>query len=932
MKRIILSMALMSLCAFGAFAQSWSKDLEKAAKKGDVEAQLTVGNAYLNGDGVKQNAKKAVKWLFMAAQAGNTEAVKSMCTFYSKELEKVAATGSVDAQFALANFYAEGNGVKQNSEMAYNLYGDAAVQGHKEAKTKLLGQYNPGLEKLAAAGDVDAQFALANFYAEGNGVEKNSEKALSLYGDAAAQGHQEAKPKVLGSYNPGIVKLAKAGDLDAATEVADYLFNGKGGATKNEADAATYYSIAYKAGNKSAGTKLMTMYKAYLNGKGVPKNENLSNIYLAKAASAGIEEAKELFYKTDSPYLAEAARNGDSEALKALAAMRGSFWLLRAIDECKDVNQLVELYKMYDKEKMGVSWPYKDTKDEVVMWEMDAFLYRAFSLDDYLRPISFKYDENGNPIIDRYEFDKYNRDFDFSTVKIDSPNNAYFLIWNNWGSVKQRHILVKRLMNEFNHELAKIAYDEEYFQYDYDSYEIFNYYSNGKYIVKGFVGLDNVVMKYRVGLNEELLNGKKYESEVPSADELKMLVESIPEFAVNPEAVRVIRSFEIGNLCYDIFYLPGLVAYGPKSYWCYGSNHTTFDSFYLSGSKLSGCKMFTESLESKPIYLDANYQRNTLIANADVTEHLFVNYEIEMPSSIKTDHVFSLYSTTIDGQIIPLKYKGSNPLDYKIEGKDNAVMKVVRKMPYDEKGGKYAQGVPKVLEVKDGVVSFVDNPNKPKRGTAFTDAGGADYYVVKHPFTMPDGTTQEFDIPVGYYENFIEFSYTQPDGTVKRYIINANDGFVVSNINVANIKEKLSPDYIETFIKECSESYCVDTAAKLKYGMLENEYEANKNALAKAENDAKWEDFWARMTKEYGKAQVNMLRNSKTVLIKGLDIRLLDAYNWFVYNEFNNDIGAVNLYKNRADGSSVYILERMSSETYIYTRNYKIYDWTTYKD
>ena len=914
MKKLFL-MAVWAMFAMPLFAQSWSKDLEKAAKNGDVEAQFTVGNAYLTGDGVKQNLKKATQWLFMAAQAGQADAIKTLCTYYSDALEQIAAAGNADAQFALANFYETGNGVAQNQAKALELYGSAAAQGIAEAKPKVLGSYNAGIVTLANAGDADAQFALANFYETGNGVAQNQAKALELYGSAAAQGIAEAKPKVLGSYNAGIVTLADAGDIDAATQVADYLFNGTGGATKDEAAAANYYAKAYMAGNKSAGTKLTTMYHAYLEGRGVPKNENLGYLWLAKAAAAGIEEAKEKFYSTDSPYLVETAKSGDFEALKALAVLRGSSWFLRAIDECKDVNQLVQIYQIYDKDKMSVQWPYKDTQDKVIMHGIDAVIYRAFALDDYLGPVN---NWDGSTY---YNFNDTN--FDYNTIKIDSPNAAYFLIWNEWGSVQQRQILVKRLMNEFNHELAKIAYDEEYFQYDYDSYEILKYKENyHDIIVKGFIGLDNVVM----------IGNEKCESEVPSADELKMLVDSLPEFAINPDAVRVIRNLKMrnGDLSCDIFYLPGLMAYGPKSFYRYKKYDITitFDGFYLGAPNKTGRKVFTKCHENQPIYLGHDYESSTLIANADVTEYLFIDYSLgvsDFYSPYDANHVFSLFSTTIDGQIIPLKNNGSNPLDYKIEGKDNAVMRVVRKMPYDKdgiNGGVY--GVPKILEVKDGAVSIVDNPNKPMYGTSFKDVGGSDYYVVKHPFTMPDGTTQEFDIPVSYYDYFIEFSYTKPDGTVKRYILNSMEG-----LSVAKLKEELSPEYIETFIKERYESYCVDNSTALYYGLTHDEYEAKKEA----ELIAKEEAFWADMAKQYGKDQANLLRNSNQSVVKGLHIDLLIDYTIHMKEVWNNSIGAVELYRTDADGYATYIFYRPTgAEIWIRTKNYKIYDWTFYSN
>ena len=50
-----------------ANAQSWSKNLEKKAKKGDVEAQVAIGEHYLYANRVKKSTSDAAKWYNRAA-------------------------------------------------------------------------------------------------------------------------------------------------------------------------------------------------------------------------------------------------------------------------------------------------------------------------------------------------------------------------------------------------------------------------------------------------------------------------------------------------------------------------------------------------------------------------------------------------------------------------------------------------------------------------------------------------------------------------------------------------------------------------------------------------------------------------------------------------------------------------------------------------
>lgn len=60
----------------------YSKELENKAKNGDIEAMVTVGEAYLMGNGVKKSPKDAEKWLKMAAKNKSVKAYNRLVDAY----------------------------------------------------------------------------------------------------------------------------------------------------------------------------------------------------------------------------------------------------------------------------------------------------------------------------------------------------------------------------------------------------------------------------------------------------------------------------------------------------------------------------------------------------------------------------------------------------------------------------------------------------------------------------------------------------------------------------------------------------------------------------------------------------------------------------------------------------------------------------------
>ncbi len=102
---------------------SCMQSCEEAAERGDVEAQLRIGEALYFGDGVPSDYSAALRWFMEAARLGN-------------------AVG----QYYAASMYKEGKGTKQDDAEAFRLYLLSARQGHRDA------QYMVGMCYLVAGG------------------------------------------------------------------------------------------------------------------------------------------------------------------------------------------------------------------------------------------------------------------------------------------------------------------------------------------------------------------------------------------------------------------------------------------------------------------------------------------------------------------------------------------------------------------------------------------------------------------------------------------------------------------------------------------------------------------------------------------------------------------------------------------------------------
>ena len=132
--------------------------------------------------------------------------------------KQYAENNNARAQFCLGRCYAEGNGVAQNSQQAFNWCVKAAAKGDRDAQFYVgwyyryaldLGDDSPvgddqdvdyyfknaayWFQKSAEQGNADAQFELGYLYHFGLGPTQSKSMATYWYKKAAAQGHEYAK-------------------------------------------------------------------------------------------------------------------------------------------------------------------------------------------------------------------------------------------------------------------------------------------------------------------------------------------------------------------------------------------------------------------------------------------------------------------------------------------------------------------------------------------------------------------------------------------------------------------------------------------------------------------------------------------------------------------------------------------------------------------
>lgn len=210
---------------------------------------------HFQGDGVPQDAAKAVDLLTQAADTGHTAAMVE-----------------------LARCYENGIGCLKDGARAVELYQQAAEAGNAAGMRELglryewgswlpadLAKANEWYEKAGQAGDARGWQYLANNHRDGRGLAKNPAKAVELY-----------------------QKAADLGDRDAMFNLGWCYANGEGVA-KDPAKANALYENAGEMGNALACRNLAINHE---NGAGVRKSTQEALRLYRKGWLLGDEECE----------------------------------------------------------------------------------------------------------------------------------------------------------------------------------------------------------------------------------------------------------------------------------------------------------------------------------------------------------------------------------------------------------------------------------------------------------------------------------------------------------------------------------------------------------------------------------------------------------------------------------------------------------------
>ncbi|KAF3421600.1 hypothetical protein E2986_07120 [Frieseomelitta varia] len=195
----------------GIFDQDLIEYYQLLAKKGDIQAQVGLGQLhYQGGRGVPLDHERALQYFQHAADAGNPLAMAFLGKIYLegsdivkqdnetayKYFKKAAELGNPVGQSGLGLMYLYGRGVERDTAKALQYFSEAAEQGW-----------------------VDGQLQLGNMYFSGTGVRRDYKLANKYFSLASQSGH------VLAFYNLAQMHATGTGMMRSCPAAVELLKN-----------------------------------------------------------------------------------------------------------------------------------------------------------------------------------------------------------------------------------------------------------------------------------------------------------------------------------------------------------------------------------------------------------------------------------------------------------------------------------------------------------------------------------------------------------------------------------------------------------------------------------------------------------------------------------------------------------------------------------
>ena len=225
-----------------------------AAEKGHAPAMTRIGEYYLNGIGVAEDAAEAFRWF-----------------------EKAAEQNEPKALYYLGLAYIDGKGVERNLETGFDYVHRSAMAGLPEGQVMLATCYMDGIgtaedpelgfawyRRAAEQGNADGAFFTASCYMIGAGVGPDMEKACEWF-DVAAEG-----------------------GIHDAIELQKFLCGEKDPLQKAEEDCQALMASTLVL----SAEETYRLARCYQAGLGVGKDEQIACELFKEAAANGSAEAQ----------------------------------------------------------------------------------------------------------------------------------------------------------------------------------------------------------------------------------------------------------------------------------------------------------------------------------------------------------------------------------------------------------------------------------------------------------------------------------------------------------------------------------------------------------------------------------------------------------------------------------------------------------------
>ena len=260
--------------------------ISRGALRGNDASQVMLAVAYLNGDGgLHREPAKAAHWFELAALQGNAYAQERIADMYesgtgvSANLPvaydwrlKAASRGNLPAQVKLAKMYLAGTGTQKDEARAREWLERAAVEGSAEAQYLLGRLAHESADSPARRAEARDWLARA--------AKRGYERASQLLNLIESIGYSVEE----GWHNrvPELAKLAADGDAEAEYQLAQRYEHGGNGTAPDLAHAMRLYEAAANGGHRPA---MLALSHILDTGAGVPRDAAAARKWAERAAA-----------------------------------------------------------------------------------------------------------------------------------------------------------------------------------------------------------------------------------------------------------------------------------------------------------------------------------------------------------------------------------------------------------------------------------------------------------------------------------------------------------------------------------------------------------------------------------------------------------------------------------------------------------------------